>query len=141
PNPNLRVYSHPLGTSPMAWFAAPRWAAAAARDFPASLADVPLLLPTDHAAVRVRLDHWLQRHGVRATVAGEFEDSALLATFGAAGMGVFPAAALMSDKLVERDGLVRVGDCVGVEEAFFAVGTDKKIVHPLVSRLLPKRAS
>jgi LysR family transcriptional activator of nhaA len=137
PNPNLRVYSHALGSSPMAWFAAPQWAAAALRDYPASLADVPLLLPTSHAAVRARMDQWLERHGVRARIAGEFEDSALLATFGAAGMGVFPAAALMSDKL-ERDGLVRVGDCDGVEEAFFAVGTDKKIAHPLVRRLLPQ---
>ena len=33
PNPNLRVYSHALGSSPMAWFAAPRWADAAKRDF------------------------------------------------------------------------------------------------------------
>lgn len=140
PNPNLRVYSHALGSSPMAWFAAPRWAEQARANFPASLAQVPLLLPTDHAAVRVRLDHWLQRHGVRAQVAGEFEDSALLATFGAAGMGVFPAAMLMSDKLVQRDGLVCVGECTGVEEAFYAVGTDKKIVHPLVRRLLPQPA-
>ncbi len=140
PNPNLRVYSHALGSSPMAWFAAPRWADEAMRNFPASLADVPLLLPTDHAAVRARLDHWLERHGVRARVAGEFEDSALLATFGAAGMGVFPAATLMSDKLVQRDGLVRVGDCAGVEESFYAVGTDKKIAHPLVRRLLPQPA-
>jgi LysR family transcriptional activator of nhaA len=136
-NPNLRVYSHALGSSPMAWFAHPQWAAAAMRDFPASLAKVPLLLPTSHGAVRARLDQWLERNGIRARIAGEFEDSALLATFGAAGMGVFPAAALMSDKLVERDGLVRVGDCDGVEEAFYAVGTDKKIAHPLVRRLLP----
>ena len=138
PNPNLRVYSHALGSSPMAWFASRQWADAAARDFPASLADVPLLLPTAHAAVRARLDQWLERHGVRGRIAGEFEDSALLATFGAAGMGAFPAAALMSDKLVERDGLVRVGDCDGVEEAFYAIGTDKKIAHPLVRRLLPQ---
>jgi LysR family transcriptional activator of nhaA len=79
-------------------------------------------------------------NGVRARVAGEFEDSALLATFGAAGMGVFPAASLMSDRLIERDGLVRIGDCLGVEEAFYAVGTDKKIAHPLVRRLLPQPA-
>src|ERR1043165_6757323 len=82
PNPNLRVYSHSLGTSPIAWYAHPRWAAAAARDFPASLADVPLLLPTAHAALRPRLDQWLTEHGLRVRVTGEFEDSALLATFG-----------------------------------------------------------
>ena len=30
-----------------------------------------------------------------------------------------------------------LGPCDGVEEHFFAMGTDKKVLHPLVQRLLP----
>ncbi|MGM9485293.1 LysR family transcriptional regulator [Roseateles sp. NT4] len=136
-NPNLRVYSHSLGSSPIAWYAHPRWAAAAARDFPASLADVPLLLPTSHAALRPRLDQWLNEEGLRVRVTGEFEDSALLATFGSEGLGVFPAATAVDDALTARYGVVNVGLADGLAEQFFAVGTDKKISHPLVKRLLP----
>ena len=44
-------------------------------------------------------------------VAGEFEDSALLATFGAEGMGAFPAAVVADARLRERYSLTRVGDC------------------------------
>lgn len=139
-NPNLRVYSHSLGSSPVAWYAHTRWAAAARRDFPASLADVPLLLPTSHAALRARLDHWLADQGLRPRVAGEFEDSALLATFGSEGLGVFPAATAVDDALTGRYGLVNVGVAEGVSEQFYAVGTDKKISHPLVRRLLPQAA-
>lgn len=138
-NPNLRVYSHSLGSSPIAWYAHPRWAEAAARDFPKSLADVPLLLPTSHAALRPRLDHWFTEQDLRVRVTGEFEDSALLATFGAEGLGVFPAAVAVDDALTTRHGVVRVGLCEDVEEFFYAVGTDKKISHPLVRRLLPQR--
>ena len=137
-NPNLRVYSHSLGSSPVAWYAHPRWAAAAARDFPASLGDVPLLLPTSHAALRPRLDHWLADLGLRPRVVGEFEDSALLATFGSEGLGVFPAATAVDDALTGRYGLVNVGAAEGVAEQFYAVGTDKKISHPLVRQLLPQ---
>ena len=140
-NPNLRVYSHSLGSSPVAWYAHERWAATARRNFPASLADVPLLLPTSHAALRPRLDHWLADQGVRPRVAGEFEDSALLATFGSEGLGVFPAATAVDDALTGRYGLVNVGLAEGVAEQFFAVGTDKKISHPLVRRLLPQAAA
>jgi LysR family transcriptional activator of nhaA len=139
-NPNLRVYSHSLGSSPVAWYAHEKWAAAARRDFPASLADVPVLLPTSHAALRARLDHWLADQGLRPRVAGEFEDSALLATFGSEGLGVFPAATAVDDALTGRYGLVNVGLAEGVTEQFFAVGTDKKISHPLVRRLLPQAA-
>lgn len=139
-NPNLRVYSHSLGSSPIAWYAHPRWAAGAARDFPASLADVPLLLPTSHAALRPRLDQWLADLGLRPRVAGEFEDSALLATFGSEGLGVFPAATAVDDALTSRYGVVNVGRAEGLAEQFYAVGTDKKISHPLVRRLLPQTA-
>lgn len=141
PNPNLRVYSHSLGSSPIAWYAHPRWAAAAARDFPRSLADVPLLLPTAHAALRPRVDQWFTAQGIRVRVTGEFEDSALLATFGSEGLGVFPAATAVDDALTGRYGLVNVGLAEGVTEQFFAVGTDKKISHPLVRRLLPQAAA
>jgi LysR family transcriptional activator of nhaA len=139
-NPNLRVYSHSLGSSPIAWYAHPRWAEAAARDFPRSLADVPLLLPTSHAALRPRLDQWLTDHGLRVRVTGEFEDSALLATFGSEGLGVFPAATAVDDALTGRYGVVNVGLAEGLAEQFFAVGTDKKISHPLVRQLLPQTA-
>ena len=138
PNPNLRVYSHSLGSSPIAWYAHPRWAATASRDFPRSLADVPLLLPTAHAALRPRLDQWFTAQGIRVRVTGEFEDSALLATFGSEGLGVFPAASTVDDALTARYGLVNVGAAEGLAEQFYAVGTDKKIAHPLVRRLLPQ---
>lgn len=138
-NPNIKVYSHPLGSSGLSWYGAPALLAAARRGYPQSLAKVPVLLPTTHAAVRARLDQWFERHGIRPLVAGEFEDSALLKTFGASGMGVFPAADLVHDELVARYGVKRIGGCDGVEEHFYAIGTEKKVVHPLVQRLLPDR--
>jgi LysR family transcriptional activator of nhaA len=30
----------------------------------------------------------------------------------------------------------RLGPCEGVKESFFAIGTEKKVQHPLVQRLL-----
>ena len=138
-NPNLKVYSHPLGSSTLAWYAAPALQAAAVRGFPQSLDGLPVLLPTPHAAVRLRLDAWFERHAVRPRIAGEFEDSALLKTFGAGGLGVFPAAERVHEDLVARYGVQRVGPCEGVEEHFFAIGAQKKVLHPLVQRLLPPR--
>ena len=140
PNPNLKLYSHALGTSALAWYASPALAAAARKGFPQSLAKVPVLLPTTHAAVRGRIDQWFERQGVRPRVVGEFEDSALLKTFGASGMGVFPAAEVVHDELVARYDVKRVGRSDDLAEQFFAIGTEKKVLHPLVQRLLPAPA-
>ena len=136
-NPNLKVYSHALGSSPLAWYAPELLLAAARKGFPQSLARVPVLLPTSHAAVRVKIDHWFERQGIKPNIVGEFEDSALLKTFGAAGMGVFPAAELVQAELIARYDVKRVGACDGVEEHFFAIGVHKKVRHPLVQKLLP----
>jgi LysR family transcriptional regulator, transcriptional activator of nhaA len=134
---SLRVYSHALGASPMAWYAPAALAGAARKRFPQSLAEVPVLLPTHHAAVRAGLDHWFERIAVQPRIVGEFEDSALLKTFGAAGMGVFPAAEWMHEELTQRYGVKRIGLCEGVHEHFYAIGTEKKVQHPLVQKLLP----
>ena len=109
---------------------------AAERGFPHSLAEVPVLLPTTHAAARGLLDHWFERQGVRPNTVGEFEDSALLKTFGAGGMGVFPAVSLIHNDLIERYGVKLVGSCEGVEERFFAIAAQRKVHHPLVQLLL-----
>lgn len=139
PNPNLKVYSHRLGASDMAWYAPPNLLDAATKDFPRSLVKVPVLLPTTHAAVRPRLDHWFEHMGIKPHITGEFEDSALLATFGAEGMGVFAAADWVHEDLTARYGVQRIGPCQGVEEQFYAIGTEKKVQHPLVQRLLPSK--
>jgi LysR family transcriptional activator of nhaA len=155
-NPSLRLYGHLLGSSPVAWYAAPALAARlagrgkttgraagkaedrvdkATLHAALALGEVPVLLPTGHGALRARVDQWLERHGLRPRVVGEFEDSALLKTFGAGGMGVFPAASLVEEDLVRRYDLRRVGTCEGVEEQFFAITPQKKVGHRLVRRL------
>ena len=134
-NPNIKLYSHAMGSSPIAWYGTAQYAAAI-KDFPVALAEVPLLLPTAHTAVRARLNHWFDQKGIQPRVAGEFEDSALLKTFGASGMGVFPAAQWVHDELIARYSVQRLGPCDGVNEHYFAIGTDKKVQHPLVQQLI-----
>ena len=136
PGPTLKVHSHLLGSSELAWYAPPALAAAARRGFPDSLSKVPVLLPTTHATARGLLDQWFERQGVRPNIGGEFEDSALLKTFGLGGMGVFPAVRLVQEDLVRTDGARLVGACEGVEERFFAIAPQRKLQHPLVQQLL-----
>ncbi len=135
-NPNIKLYSHPLGSCAIAWYGTASLVKAAKKRFPQSLSDVPVLLPTTHTAMRVRLDHWFERHGVRPRIAAEIEDSALLKTFGASSMGVFPAAQWIEDDLHNRYDVIRLGEADEVTEHFFAIGTEKKVQHPLVKQLL-----
>jgi LysR family transcriptional activator of nhaA len=135
-NPSLRLYSRELGMSGIAWYAPTPLRAAAKRGFPASLERVPVLLPSSQHVVRGLLDRWFEKHSIQPKIAGEFDDSALLKTFGASGLGVFPAVERVEDELVARYAVTRIGSCDGVEERFFAIGTERKITHPLVRKVV-----
>ena len=135
-NAQLKVHSHPLGSSEMAWYASPHWWSQAQEGFPASLQNVPILLPTAHSVVRSPIDRWLAQQGLRPRVAGEFEDSALLEAFGATGLGVFPAALASQDDLLKRSQVRLIGACEGVQQHYYAISTERKVAHPLVQQLL-----
>lgn len=135
-NPNIKLYSHAMGSTAVAWYGTAALVDSAMQGFPKSLAHVPLLLPTAHTAVRTRLDHWFEQRGIRPRIVGEFEDSALLKTFGASGMGIFPAADWVHTDLLAHYAVERLGLCDGVSEHFYAIGTEKKVQHPLVQSLL-----
>ena len=135
-NPDIKLYSHAMDSSTIGWYGTSALVQAASRDFPQSLGDVPVLLPTGHTAMRERLDKWFEQRAIRPRIVGEFEDGALLKTFGASGMGVFPAAEWVHDDLLAHYAVQRLGPCEGVTEHFFAIGTEKKVLHPLVQRLL-----
>lgn len=172
----LRLHSHLLGASPIAWYAAPalarrvrQLAAHDAREGdgikasgrpqrsesagsrhthlpPQALAralahdEVAVLLPTGHGVLRSQIDQWFDRHGLRARMAGEFEDSALLKTFGASGLGVFPAATMVEADMVRAYGVERLGPCEGATEQFYAVTIQKKVEHALVRRVIESAA-
>lgn len=137
-NPHLKVHNHPLGASAMGWYAAPYWWEQAQDGFPASLNRVPVLLPTTHSTVRRPLDQWLIQHRLRPRVVGEFEDSALLETFGGSGLGVFPAALSVQDDLLQRHQARLLGPCEGVEDHYYAISTERRVKHPVVQQLLAR---
>ena len=136
PNPNLRLYGHVLGEAPMAWFAPTDMAKKFRSSFPDCLEELPVLLPTHHAAVRARLDQWFERQGLRPRIAGEFEDSALLAAFGRSGMGAFPASRWSHEELLQDKRVRLLGETPEVVEHFHLISAERRIHHPLVQQLL-----
>jgi LysR family transcriptional regulator, transcriptional activator of nhaA len=65
PNPNIKLYSHALGSSAVAWYGTAEVLKNVKNtSFPQCLAEMPVLLPTVHTAVRVRigLSNWVFAH-------------------------------------------------------------------------------
>jgi len=134
---SLRVFSHLLGESEMQLFGVRALARKVGKDFPAGLHGAPLLLPTRNTALRGRIDAWLLEQGVRPDVVGEFEDSAMLNTFGRSGMGLFFAPAALAGDMLEQFGAVPAGPPVSeLKEQFYAISSERRISHPVVEAML-----
>ena len=68
-------------------------------------------------------------------VAGEFDDSALLGTFGAEGLGFFAAPAAISGGGPDLD-VHHLGSLHGLQERTYAVSAERRLIHPAVLAIL-----
>lgn len=132
----LRVFSHLLGESEIMLFGVPELAERFKEGFPQSIAGAPLLLPTRNNAIRGRIDHWLELENLRPDIVGEFDDNALLNTFGRSGLGLFPAPSALASDVEEQFGALPVGALSRVREQFYAISNERRIRHPAVEAIL-----
>ncbi|MCR9245546.1 MAG: LysR family transcriptional regulator [bacterium] len=130
-----KMFSSRLATSEVTIFGAPKRVRELEGEFPASLVDAPLLLPTPNTGLRQRLDVWLDEHSVQPRVQGEFADSALLYVFGQEGRGFFPGPEIIATEITERFQVAPVGT-TGVRVEFYANGLMRELQHPGVAAIL-----
>jgi LysR family transcriptional activator of nhaA len=132
PNLNVRGYSHLLGRSGLTVFGARALAAGRARDFPARLDNAPFLLPGEDVAIRPRLVQWFEARQLRPRIVGEFDDSALMKSFGQAGAGFFVAPTAIADRVCEQYKVRAIGRIDEVVEEIHAITTERRITHPAI---------
>lgn len=135
PGTGLRVYSHALGDDSVTLYAGRELAARYRDGFPDSLHGAPMLLPTRNNALRARLEQWFETQAIRPQIVGEFEDSALLMTFGRAGSGIFPATTSLAATIAEQYDAEAIGEIGAVRENFYAISTERRIRHPAVEAI------
>jgi LysR family transcriptional regulator, transcriptional activator of nhaA len=135
PHVNIRAFNHLLGASEITFFGCPELAAKYRRNFPSSLHGAPVLLPTENTVMRRSLEQWFEGQDIRPVVVGEFEDSALLKVFGLRGVGLFPAASVVSKEIEAQYHVRSIGRVSGVSERLYAITVERRIKHPAVAAI------
>jgi LysR family transcriptional activator of nhaA len=136
PGVKEHAYNHPLGESGVTLFATAKMAVQYRRDFPQSLRNAPLLLPTSTAVLRRLMDQWMVNHGLHPTVVGEFDDSATLKAFGQDGHGIFPGATVIEKEICRQYRVQVVGQLDGLIQHFYAITVERRLKHPAVLALV-----
>jgi len=130
PHVRVRVFNHLLGESGTTFFAAGTLAGRLRRRFPRSLTDAPVLLPTRQTAIRRALDQWFDAEGLAPRVVAEFDDSALMKTFGEAGAAAFPGPTATERETVRQYRVRPIGRVPAVRERYYAITAERRLKHP-----------
>lgn len=138
---DVSVHSQKLGECGLSVLAVERLAERHREGFPQSLSQAPLLLPTDHTAVRRSLDRWMESREIYPDLAGEFEDSALLKVFGQAGVGLFPVPTAIERQVIEQYGVQLVGRIPDVLDTFYAISALKRVAHDATVQMVQQARS
>ncbi len=128
----VRAYNHLLGSCGVSFMAHPRLAKRLRGDFPSSLDGAPVLLPSEDAVLRRDLDRWFEARSIRPAMVGEFEDSALLKSFGQAGEGFFAVPTVVEDEVARQYEVRSIGRTEEITESYYAISVERRVRHPAV---------
>lgn len=135
----VKAFNHLLGEVPVIFCGSMEMADEYTDGFPASLREAPMLLPASQTAWRHQLDHWFELQGFRPNVVAEFDDSALMKTAAADGLGIVPVTLPVVVEAEERFGLHRIGEAIHCGFTSYLITAERSLKHPAV-RTIAKEA-
>lgn len=135
PSLSVKGYNHQLGSCGVALLGTPELVERYSENFPQSLQGAPMLLPTERTALRRNMEHWFDIEQVHPAIVAEFDDSALMTSFGAAGDGLFPAPSVVEIDILEDEGLAVLGHLERVQQRFYAISVERRIKNPAVQAI------
>ncbi len=89
-------------------------------------------MPAENSSLERSVSRWLDEQKVRPEVVGDFQDNALLQTFGQAGLGAFPAHTAIEDEVRAQYGVEVIGRVDALRERFYAITVERRLKHPAV---------
>ena len=126
----VRAFNHLLGASDLTIFGADTLVRTLKGTFPSMLDGAPFLMPGEGVAIRPALQQWFESQRLHPRIVGEFDDSALLKSFGQGGAGLFPAPTAISAYVCEQYGVRAIGRIDSITEHLYAITTERRMRHP-----------
>jgi len=132
PLAKVKAYNHLLGSCGVTFMAKSGLARRLRPGFPQSIEGAPVLLPGADAALRASLDGWFDRKNLRPAIVGEFDDSALLKSFGQTGEGFFAVPSVVEEEVSRQYEVEVIERTDEVTESFYAISVERRVRHPAV---------
>ena len=133
---HVKAFNHRLIESGFTFFATSELAALCYKGFPQSLSGQPFLLQGKKTAVRQHLSSWLEKQGITPKVIAEFDDTAMMKSFGQEGYGVFTAPTLIEKTIVSQYNVEVIGRTDEFKEHYYIISPERKLKHPAIIEIV-----
>ena len=136
PTVSTRGFSHKLGECTVSFFATASLINQFKGPFPECLNGMPILFPSMGNQLRADLDQWFSETRVHPKIVAEFDDSALMKSFGQEGVGVFIAPTVLCSEVEEQYKVKQVGQVDDIKEAFYAITVERRVSNVITSTVI-----
>lgn len=133
---HIKAYNHQLTESGFTFFATSKFARKYRATFPLSLSGQPFLLQGKKSAVRQRLTSWFDKHNITPNIVAEFDDSALMKSFGQEGYGVFAAPTVIEETIASQYNVKIIGRTEEIKEHYYIISPERRLKHPAILEIV-----
>lgn len=133
---HIKAYNHQLVESGFTFFATENLIQQYQLEFPNCLSECPWLIQSKKSGVRAQLSSWLDKQDITANIVAEFDDSALMKSFGQAGYGVFSSPTLIEDYIVDKYNVKIIGRTDEIKERYYIISPERKLKHPAILEIV-----
>ncbi|ABZ75642.1 transcriptional regulator, LysR family [Shewanella halifaxensis HAW-EB4] len=125
------ILSKQLGESGIAFFSAETYS----KPFPECLEQGKLLIPGRRSSLGQQLVRWFDEKGLNVSILGEFDDAAMMKSFGFFKQGIFVAPSIYKQDILAH-GMTLLGETSEIKEVYHVMFAERMIQHPAVKSLL-----
>lgn len=128
----VKAFNHLLGECGVTFFSERRLASKIRPGFPRSLNGAPMLAAASTTSLGRAVAQWCEKNDLRPEIVAEFDDSALMKTFGQDGVGVFCSPSVVETEVKRQYGVQVVGHADDIRQRFYAISPERRLKNPAV---------
>lgn len=133
---STRGFNHKLGECTISFFAKESIINRFNGSFPQCLNGMPILLPTRGTQLRSDIDQWISKTRIHPKIVAEFDDSALMKSFGQKGAGVFLAPTVLRKEVEDQYQVKAIGEVSEVKQSFYAISVERRITNSITATVI-----
>ncbi len=131
------IFSHSIGKRPVNVYGTEKFKHLK-KDFPNSLNNQPIILPTIHSKLRHDLEHYLNKKNITMDLIAETQDTSIQKILAVESLGVIAEPEFAVKQMIKDKKLFKIGSLKGVYQEFYLISTQKFIKDDFIFEIKNK---